>query len=424
MLRLLVLIGLLLPSAGCGFSGSAPAESSGPSPADSMTTAQRFAGARPAAEGFLRAVALHRLVDAQPFVQAAGGYADEQSLTQLEEWFGRLPIGAVQMRSKPVRVPDAGAVGVRVSIKARFGPPPLSNWIALGDRVLLARDDAGAWRIAADISTRRAVHTRAYGLRLFHEPSVLTGKHATVIFEAVEATDDAKQIRADADEVVPRLTQLYGTDRAAAHPIVFVVDSRKQGEALSGVKIVRKEVPQGFVINGVAYIEWPEWEPGNVLERDGTIAHELTHVASLGLLGRSPHSLIEGLAMYEEDNFLRALPVHVHLVLGAIAQTYARGQFPSIQIWERRTSDWGLTNPAAVDLCYEDGQAMTAVIMEQHGGVRGLTRLANAFDAMHASHHGMLYSAAQVQQAFQRGLGVSFDQVVAEAHAYAAAHAH
>ena len=33
---------------------------------------------------------------------------------------------------------------------------------------------------------------------------------------------------------------------------------------------------------------------------------------------------------------------------------------------------------------------------------------------------GAQYSAAQVQQAFQQGLGVSFDQVVAEAHAYAA----
>jgi hypothetical protein len=39
---------------------------------------------------------------------------------------------------------------------------------------------------------------------------------------------------------------------------------------------------------------------------------------------------------------------------------------------------------------------------------------------MHAGHHGLLYSQAQVQEAFQRGLGVPFDQVVAEAHAYAA----
>jgi hypothetical protein len=43
---------------------------------------------------------------------------------------------------------------------------------------------------------------------------------------------------------------------------------------------------------------------------------------------------------------------------------------------------------------------------------------------MHAAHHGAVYSEAQVREAFQLGLGVSFDQVVAEAHAYAAAHAH
>ena len=141
---------------------------------------------------------------------------------------------------------------------------------------------AGGWR---PTSSRPDVHTRRYGLRLFDEPSVLTGKHATVIYEAVEATNDAQQILADSDEVVPHLTELYGTDRAAAHPIVFVVDSRAQGESLSGVKIVRKEVPQGFVINGVAYIEWPAWTAGDILEQDGTIAHELTHVASVGMLG-------------------------------------------------------------------------------------------------------------------------------------------
>ena len=120
------------------------------------------------------------------------------------------------------------------------------------------------------------------GLRLFEVPSVLSGKHTTVIYEAVEAANDATQILSDADDVVPRLTGLFGTDRAAAHPVIFVVSSRKQGQQLSGVKIFRKELPEGFVINGVAYIEWPVWGPGNVLERDGTIAHELTHVASWG----------------------------------------------------------------------------------------------------------------------------------------------
>jgi hypothetical protein len=140
------------------------------------------------------------------------------------------------------------------------------------------------------------------------------------------------------------------------------------------------------------------------------------------MLGRSPHSLLEGLAMYEEDSYLRTLGVH--MTLGNIAHLYANGGFPSATVWRTRVTDWGLRNPTAVDLCYEDGQAMSAVIMQRHGGAAGIARLAKAFNALHAGHHGALYSEAQVREAFQRGLGVSFDQVVAEAHAYAAANAH
>ena len=173
-----------------------------------------------------------------------------------------------------------------------------------------------------------------------------------------------------------------------------MVSSRKQGQQLSGVKIFRKELPEGFVINGVAYIEWPVWGPGNVLERDGTIAHELTHVASMGMLGRSPHSLLEGLAMYEEDSYLRTLGVH--LTLGSISHLYASGGFPSSAIWRTRVTDWGLRNPTAVDLCYEDGQAMSAVIMQRHGGAAGIARLAKAFNA---------HARRAPRRALQRGAG-------------------
>ena len=92
--------------------------------------------------------------------------------------------------------------------------------------------------------------------------------------------------------------------------------------------------------------------------------------ATFGMLGRSPHSLLEGLAMYEEDGYLRTLGVH--LTLGSIAHLYANGSFPSITVWRTRVTDWGLRNPTAVDLCYEDGQAMSAVIMQRHGGAAGI----------------------------------------------------
>jgi hypothetical protein len=157
-----------------------------------------------------------------------------------------------------------------------------------------------------------------------------------------------------------------------------------------------------------------------VLERDGTIAHELTHVASVGMLGRSPHSLLEGLAMYEEDSYLRTLGVH--LTLGSIAHLYANGSFPSITVWRTRVTDWGLRNPAAVDLCYEDGQAMSAVIMQRHGGAAGIARLAKAFNAC-TPHHGALYSEARCARPSSAGWA-SRRPGGAEAHAYAAANAH
>ena len=41
---------------------------------------------------------------------------------------------------------------------------------------LALRPLEGAWRVVADISARKAVHTKAYGLRLFEVPSVQSAK--------------------------------------------------------------------------------------------------------------------------------------------------------------------------------------------------------------------------------------------------------
>ena len=417
--HLLALVLLCLPATGCGTGGAATPASSGPGPAAGMTVKQRFAAGRPAVETYLRALALHRPADAQPVVQAAGAYADQRTLSDLQTWFGTLPIGALTMTAHAVRVPEAGAVAVRVSMRARFGPPPLSTWIPLGDRVMLVRYADGGWRVSADISDRHGVHVGQSGLRLFHVPTVLTGKHATVIYEAVSAANAASQILSDADEVVPGLTDLYGHDRAARHPIVFVVDSRRQGEKLSGVKIFRKEVPQGFVIHGVAYIEWPAWESGNVLEQDGTIAHELTHVASMAYLARAPHSLLEGLAMFEEDRYLHTLGDPA----GRDRSPLPCRRLPQRRRVDTRATDWGLRSAGSVNLCYEDGQAMSAVIYERHGGCR---RHRPAGTRVHG--HARLAPRPALQRgAGARGLPARAGRLVrpggVRAHAYAAAHA-
>jgi hypothetical protein len=414
MRRALMLVVALL-AAGCAGGGGNGAPSA-PDPALKMTPKQRFAEAKPQVAKYLTALATDQPLVAQQLAGSDAEGFDEPSLSDLRAWFARLPIGQLKVTAGPYKVDQAGAAGVLVKLQARLRPQPLSQWVDLGQRVMVAAHTPEGWRVIADATNRKGVNVKQQGVALFPEPGVLSGKHSTVIYEAVEANEAARAILSDADDVVPALDQSYARDLAARHPVIFLVRDEKQGEQLSGVKSFRKEVPDGFVLNGVSYIEWIPWSAGDPVERDGTIAHELTHVASWTLLGRSPHSMFEGLAMYHEQKFLHS--IGYTLRMSYIKPLYASGQFPSIEIWRRRVTDWGLKNPQAVQACYEDAQAMITVILQRHGGAHGLERLANAFTRMHVT--GAQYSAAQVQQAFQQGLGVSFDQVVAEAHAYAA----
>ncbi len=116
--------------------------------------------------------------------------------------------------------------------------------------------------------------------------------------------------------------------------------------------------------------------------------------------------------MYEEERYLNSLGYGRSF---ALIRSYYRSGFPSDKVWGLQNFDWGLTNGNAIDACYLDGEAMSAVIIEQHGGVPALARLARAYRSFHRNH----YSPDQVRAAFQQALGVSFDTVVAEAHAYA-----
>lgn len=417
---LLLLSLLCLAAAGCGFGSNSggPPTPVAPSPADKLPPAKRFAQAKPVAVAYLTALADHQPQIAQASALTAGTYAQEQSLASLTSWFQALPIKTVKLQPSMVKVKDEGSVGVRIRVLARFGPSPLTVPIDLGQRVLLLRENSShVWQVTQDITHRRGVVAKRYGLALFPHVAVLTGKHVSVIYEDTEASDVAHEIEATADQVTPTLSALYGRDEAARHPVIFVVRTVKQGELLSGIKNFRKDVPQGFVYGNFAYIEWPAWNDGDIVERDGMIAHELTHVASWALLGRSPHSLEEGLAMYYEDLYLHRLDLQ--LPLKNISQLYQENKFPSLEIWERRVTDWGIKNAEAVDLCYDDAQAMTAAIILDHGGPAAIGRLARAFNAFHVK---LDYTAAQVEAAFENGLGVSFQQVVSEAHAYAAAH--
>jgi hypothetical protein len=414
-MRYLALAVVLLGCTGCGL--SADAEPSHDRPAPALSDAKRFAAAQPAVRGYLQALADGRAQDTVRFTDTTAPWREQQTLTELREWFAPLPIGDLRLKLRRHELDRAGATGVLVEMNARIGPKPLSTWVDLGRRLLVVRWDGQGWKVAGDATEDARIKQR--GLSLFGQVEVLSGKGVSVIHERLEAGEAARQILADAEAFLPSVRGRYGTGPAAMHALVYVVRDKRQGERLSDVKVWRKEVPQGFVLDGVAYIEWPEWSGGGPLERDAVIAHELTHVISDDYLGTAPHSVFEGLAMVHEDRF--AARSGFHIPLGQIAAVYRSGSFPSIDVWRRRVTDWGIRSPQAVSLCYDDAMAMVAVILERHGGPAALGRLARAFTRMHVT--GSAYSAGQVRQAFRVGLGVSFEQVVAEAHSYARANA-
>ena len=183
---------------------------------------------------------------------------------------------------------------------------------------------------------------------------------------------------------------------------------------LAHVDLGKVRTPAGFQYSSFTYIDLSAWRALPNIEQASMVVHELTHVVTRPMLAGAPHSLLEGIAMYEEDAYLGQSSQT--MLLDEIDAYYMRNAFPTLQVWRRRESDWGLPNVRAISLSYLDALAMTHAIMTENGGVPALRRLGAAFRAEHARRD---FTAAQVQQAFRTGLGVSFGHVVAEAHAFA-----
>ena len=192
----------------------------------------------------------------------------------------------------------------------------------------------------------------------------------------------------------------------------FLVTDRKQAERLAHVQLGKVRTPAGFEFSSYAYIDLPQWEQYDSLDRRSMIVHELTHVATRSWVESAPHSLAEGVAMYEEDlwrrqHHLRGIPLY------QLRQVYLH-RFPSSLIWSRRETDWGLTDLYAIQYSYLDAMTMVQQIVAHHGGVPALRRLAADFEARAGKGD---FTEAEVNAAFVQALGVPFEQVVAEAHA-------
>jgi hypothetical protein len=409
------LIVVALACSACGGSNLnlSPAAQAVPS-AQKLTTVQRFHAARPAAIGYITALGHNNASAAQQFV-GASAYTQLSTLDTLRTWFSEIPVKQLRVTSVPVKVKDRSAVGVKVVMSARLGPAPLTTWIKLGSRVLLVQDQRAGWRVIGDITRRYTLHQKIYGLSIIATPHFLSSPRLSVVYGPDDAEQAARVILESGHAVVKMLHAKYGGGEASDHPLIYLVSGLEQGERLAGVKIGRKETPAGWTVQQVAYIDYPIWLGYPPVDQDSTIAHELTHVATEGKLEGAPHSLLEGVAMYEEERYLHTLGYSRSFAL--IHSAYEQG-FPSALVWGLRYNDWGLSSADAIEECYEDGEAMTAVILERYGGVPALYRLAQDYRA----YHRIRYTQAQVDEAFQQALGVPFSTVVAQAQAYAAAH--
>jgi hypothetical protein len=363
------------------------------------------------AVSYLSALGGHDYDRAQTFAHACST-AQQHSLDQLWLWLDSMPTQQVKVDDVTSTRDDHG-MSVTATLWARFGPAPHSAWVTLGPRTLRLTPARGAWRVRADVSVVHRSDLAAYGVSWLHHPYFINGQRVTVVYAKPDDVTAAQSILDTAEAVIPGLFARYGGGEAGLRPVIFLVGRRRQGELLAHVDLGKVRTPAGFQYSSFSYIDLPKWRDLPDIAQQSMVAHELTHVVTRPMLAGAPHSLLEGVAMYEED-----------LYLGGHGQSYSLDNlfayyyhhaFPSLRIWERRESDWGLPNTHAIGVAYDDALAMTAVITARHGGVAGLRRLGAAFRAEHARRD---FTAAQVEHAFQRALGVSFQRVVAETHAF------
>ncbi len=366
--------------------------------------------ARAVAARYVAEIAAHHYDAAERSTEPCNRHQYNQ-IRKLWRFMAGMPVGQSHVTTKAARgSPWPGSARVTVTVDIHFGKPPYTAWIGAATRTLRLDSRPGGWRVTTDVTKARQGKLSAYGFGSYQRPVALSGDRATVVYSAISEKAEATAILSTADGVIGPLWKRYGGGRAALRPILFLVTNRRQAERLAHVQLGKVRTPAGFEFSSYAYINLPEWEQYDDADRRSMIVHELTHVATRSWVESAPHSLAEGVAMYEEDLWRRQQHLGGIPLLGLRA-VYLHG-FPSSVIWSRRETDWGLTNLFAIHYSYLDAMTMVQQIVARHGGVPALRRLAAAFRARAGDRD---FTPTEVDAAFVQALGVSFDQVVAEA---------
>jgi hypothetical protein len=407
---LVVLALALLVAAGCldGGAASQPRSEAGGAAAPPQSPERHFDASRPVAVHYLRAVAAGDSATAARLARPDGRRA-RRSLRQLADWLGRLPIRRLRAEGGQVVIRGAEGAGVRIALFARVGlRPPYSPWVRLGERTLALRFARGHWRVSSEATGELGAGGVVYGLSVFRHPLAVEREHVTVLYDGGAFTGLAAELGDDAEQALPGLLERYGGDRASRRPVVFLVPDRATGERLAGIDITRGETPEGWQAGRFAYVDASRWGADAEPERAAVVVHELTHLVTRRLLRGSPQSLLEGVASYEQDRYLRERGYL--LPLGGLAAELERG-FSAVDLWRSRRFDWGLGDRDEVQLAYADALAMARAVVERDGGVPALRRLGSAFAALASGG----WTRAEVRAAFRSALRRSFDEVEGQA---------
>lgn len=411
-LRWLPIMALICALSGCG--GGAASQPAACAPRTGGTS---LAAARALLNAYVRDIAAHRYDAAEAKIEPCNE-AQFGALHRLWKFMAGIPTGDVQVRTHMTPgSPWPGSARGRVTIYVRFGATPFTSWITAATRTFRVDSRPGGWRLTSDVTAKQRGKLSAYGFASYRRPIALSGRRATVVYSAGSDERDARLILRIADSVVGQLWERFGGGRAARRPILFLVQNKQQGERLAHVNLGKVRTPAGFQYSSYAYVDLPEWETYPPASKRSLVVHELTHVASRAWVDHAPHSLAEGVAMYEEDRWRREHHLGAVPLLG-LGRLYRAG-FPSTAIWSRRETDWGLRNLAAIQYSYLDAMTMVQQIVAHHGGVPALRRLGQAF--ARRAHGRRDFTTADLNQAFEAALGVSFSTVVAEAHTAAVA---
>jgi hypothetical protein len=384
---------------GCSHGSAVSAPSSEP---------ERFAQARPVAVQLIRALAAHRTGNA---LEAPAGGADRRSLDDLAGWLARIPISQLRVVASDVPVSDPNAAGVLLTLNARVGSAPASIWIDMGQRVLAVRDTGSGWKVSADISSGGEIAAARTGLGAITSARYVLGRHSVVIDSTGDDANGAGRASQTAEQIVPYLRERYGGGSAMARPVIVLVPSWPEAQAVANDTFPHEAL--GVEHRGFVYVDESAWRSESEPFQRALIVHELTHVATAHIVGGAPESLVEGIARYEEDTYLRTFGER--WPLSALVAAYDRG-YPSIHRWTQRLEGtWGLKGFDAISLAYDDAFAVVHSVLDLNGGIAAFKRLGAAFRRRET---GGDFTVAGVDAAFRSALGVSFAQVLSEAHRF------